>query len=233
MRALALPILALLILAAPIAAPVQAAQPGPSSPGGRPIVYLQPLHPAPPPEVLRTVEVALRAFFPVEVRRLPVTKMPPKAWYPPRHRWRADVLVDWLAGRLPKDGAKILGLTQSDISTTKGDVPDWGVLGLATLDGKGCVLSTFRARRRTTAVGTRERIAKVAVHEVGHTFGLEHCPTEGCLMEDARGQVATLDPEDDLCPRCRAHLKSVGIEVPVQPARPWRSPRHGGAPPPP
>ena len=45
----------------------------------------------------------------------------------------------------------------------------------------------------------RQRLAKVAVHEAGHTLGLEHCPTRGCLMEDAEGQVATCDREYDFC----------------------------------
>ena len=37
----------------------------------------------------------------------------------------------------------------------------------------------------------RERLWKVAIHELGHTLGLPHCPNNGCLMQDAHGTVKT------------------------------------------
>ncbi len=183
------------------------------APGPR-VVYLQPLQPAPPAAAMAAVQTSLRAFYPIEVRKLAMVPLPRKAWFEPRRRWRADVLVDWLAERLPRGGAKILGLTRADVSTSKGEVPDWGVLGLATLDGKACVISAFRARKGVDRKRARERLAKVAVHEVGHTFGLEHCESPGCLMRDAGGKVAPIDQETDLCSRCRAQLRSGGVEVP-------------------
>ncbi len=189
------------------------------------LVYLQPLQPAPDAAAIAGVITALRAFYPLEVRVLPVVAMPAAAWYPPRRRWRAERLLDWLAARLPADGAKIMGLTTADISTTKDAVQDWGVLGLGTLDGKSCVISTFRTRRGVSTATARERLAKVAVHEAGHTFSLEHCPTTGCLMEDAGGKVATVDSEVDLCPKCRQKLLQRGVVVPDRGALPWRPTR--------
>ncbi len=189
------------------------------------IIYLQPLQPAPAAAAVQGVVVALRAFYPVEVRILPTASMPPTAWYAPRKRWRADRLLTWLESKLPAVGAKVMGLTTADISTTKAGVNDWGVLGLGTLDGTSCVISTFRTLRGVSAAMARERLAKVAVHEVGHTFDLDHCPTAKYLMEDARAKVATVDGEVDLCPVCRQKLTSEGVEVPANVKSCWRASR--------
>ncbi len=193
----------------------------------RPVIYVQPLQPAPDAQALAGVVAGLRAFYPVEVKVLAAVPLPKPAWYPPRQRWRAEKLLDFLSDRMPADGAKVLGLTAADISTTNGTIRDWGVLGLGTLDGKSCVISTFRTTRGVSLSVARQRLAKVAVHEVGHTFDLAHCPSRGCLMEDAMGKVATCDREDDLCPRCRKALAAKGVVVPERVAKPWPSPGAG------
>ena len=190
------------------------------------VFYIQPLGQDLPDADVALVAQALETFYDVKVKRLPRVDLPPFAYYPPRRRYRAEKLLSYLQLRLPRNGRRILGLTGVDISTTKGKYRDWGILGLATIDGSACVISAFRARKGAkNRQHARVRLAKTAVHEIGHTLGLEHCPTRGCLMEDARGKVATTDREYDICPRCRARLKARGRALPDHPTIPWPNPK--------
>ena len=172
------------------------------------------------------MRTSLLAFYDVDVRLLDRAALPDWALNRPKTRYRAEKLLDLLEQFLPADAFRILGLTGEDISTTKGEFPDWGILGLATIDGKVCVISSFRTRRKArNAEHARVRLGKTAVHEIGHTLGLPHCPNRGCLMEDARGTVLTTDQEYDLCTQCRTRLKQRGYglaasEVPI----PWDPP---------
>jgi archaemetzincin len=191
----------------------------------RKLLYVQPLGDDLPAADAALVATAIDSLIGWEVRTLDRIPLPPNAFYQPRRRWRADKLLDALDGRLPRGGTRILGLTGADISTTKGDVFDWGVLGLGRIDGPSGVISLFRCRKGArTATHARERLAKVAVHEVGHTLGLDHCPNRGCLMEDADGRVATCDREYDFCARCRQLLAAASRPLPESPTIPLRRP---------
>ena len=108
---------------------------------------------------------------------------------------------------------KWMGVTDVDIVARKGNNDNWGVLGLGAVDGRCSVLSTFRMQRRWENGGAsdevvKDRLWKTAVHELGHTLGLSHCPTRGCIMEDAHGTVKTTDRETDLCDDCRKRFRA-------------------------
>ncbi len=199
------------------------ATPAPSAPPAGRALYVQPLGScASKAQGVDEVVAALRAFYPIDVRVLACQELPKAAYYPARKRYRAERLLTYLNQRMPKDGWRILGLTEVDISTTKDPFPDWGVMGLGELPGTATVISSFRCRKKArNQAHAVERLAKVAVHEIGHTLGLPHCPTRGCLMEDAMGKVTTTDRERDFCPLCRALAKRNGFTITETPAVPW------------
>jgi archaemetzincin len=188
-------------------------------------VYLQPLGTGLTAAQVEFVERSLLAFYDVDVVRLQPAALPSAAYYSPRRRYRAERLLAALDGMVPPDGYRILGLTGVDISTTKGPYADWGVMGLGSIDGKTCVLSSFRCvRGAKNSEHATIRFGKTAVHELGHTFGLPHCPTRGCIMEDGHGTVMTSDRVYDLCSACRLRLLGTGHVLAKDRAIPWPRP---------
>jgi archaemetzincin len=117
-----------------------------------------------------------------------------------------------LADSTPGEFDKVVGLTEKDISTAKNGVDNWGIMGLGYLDGRPCVVSTFRLNlhKDASSVLVMARLVKVVNHELGHTLGLDHCPNAGCLMEDAKGTIKTVDNEPGgFCPSCLEKLEDV------------------------
>jgi archaemetzincin len=201
------------------------AAPATSPPVATRVLYIQPLGGCGlKASGIEQVALALRAFYPIEVKVLDCRDLPRPAYYSPRKRYRAERLLAYLNERMPKNGWRILGLTDVDISTTKGKVADWGVMGLGELPGTATVISSFRCRMKSKGPAHAiERLAKVAVHEIGHTLGLDHCPTRGCLMEDANGKVVTTDRERDFCSKCRARARTQGFAISENPGISWRA----------
>jgi archaemetzincin len=134
---------------------------------------------------------------------------PNKALNHDKTRYRADSLIRYL-GTLAKEDQLIIGLTNKDISTTKGKDPDYGVMGLGFCPGKSCIASTFRLKGKNRL----EKLLKVAIHELGHTQSLaqtntKHCQEKRCLMRDAEGKDH-FDELKDFCSKCKPILIKAG-----------------------
>jgi archaemetzincin len=161
--------------------------------------------------VLEKLSASLAAFFDVEVKIASEIALPEAAYYAPRQRYRADKLLDFLDCLDIALKGQVVGITHKDISVTKGAIPDWGIFGCGFAPGRVCVVSAFRLRRgRATGELFLQRLERVALHELAHTFGLQHCPVAGCLMEDARGAIRTVDGSNGrFCAGCRKQLGSL------------------------
>jgi archaemetzincin len=187
-------------------------------------VVVQPLGAEIQEEDFQEVVRALEGMYGFNVEVLPRQELPAEAWYAPRQRYRAEKILTVLSSHVPEGVWRVIGVTAVDISTTKGVVYDWGILGLGDINGRAGVISLFRCKKGARDLAqARERLAKIAVHEMGHTLGLEHCPNPGCLMRDAEGSVSGTDHEQDLCADCRRKLGEWGRAIPDVPKLPWKN----------
>ena len=131
-------------------------------------------------------------------------ELPTAAFYAPRNRYRADSIISIL-DRKANAGEVVLGLTGKDISCSKNQVKDWGVMGLGYCPGKACVASSFRLSKENKKI----QLFRVAIHELGHTQGLAHCPEKSCFMRNANGGNPTGE-EKAFCSSCKKTLKGRG-----------------------
>ena len=142
--------------------------------------------------------------FPHPVHTLAVPLDLTPCYVPGREQHHAALVLAALQRLRPDNGARVLGIVPVDLF-----IPVLTfVFGLAQLDGPGAVVSTYRLRPEYYGLPGDEgllveRTIKEAIHELGHAFGLVHCPAYDCVMH-----AATAVDEVDLrrsafCPRCR------------------------------
>lgn len=161
---------------------------------------------------------AIEEYYHINVKMLPQEVLPKSAFVNIKSpRYRADKLIKIQQSAMPAGVDYILGLTENDISVTKHDAdgkikkPEWkyndfGIMGLAYCPGKSCLVSGFRLKHKNKAVHF-DRFKKVVIHELGHNFGLPHCPNKKCVMTDAVESIKTIDnARPDLCRACKTKI---------------------------
>jgi len=92
---------------------------------------------------------------------------------------RVDLALSDISQRYRRSGYfRVLGVTARDIT-----IPNYNFLfGLADKHGFACMMSVHRLSWGADEELTRERIAKIALHEVGHTLGRGHTPDINSVM---------------------------------------------------
>jgi archaemetzincin len=168
-----------------------------------PAIFLLPLGPV-PEEILTSVATAVGQAFEQPVRPLPPRGLPLSCYDTHRDQYFSTGLLKKILKWSPRDTLKVLGITPVDLF-----IPIMKYLfGEAQVSGKGAIISLFRLRPEFYGLDPDrelyfERIAKEAVHELGHTFGLTHCRDPLCVMNSSCLIGETDCKGTDLCPTCQ------------------------------
>jgi archaemetzincin len=134
-------------------------------------------------------------------------ELPSEAFSVERSQFLASAILAGMSSPQPGDTVKTLGVTDVDLY-----VPDLNfVFGLADAARAVAIISLCRLREEFYGLKCdvelfRNRVAKEAIHELGHSFGLAHCQNSQCVMFFSNSLIDTDNKEKDFCPDCRRQL---------------------------
>lgn len=158
-----------------------------------------------PADSVQYLEVCLRKYFP-NVRVMPNNiNLPSQYFYKERNRYLASGLLDELAKHRNNDA--VIGVTDYIIFKPNKKSDTFGIMGMSYTNTFKSVVSTkipLNGKEQS-----KDNICKLALHELGHGFGLKHCPNETCYMVDAEGTMK-IENAIGFCESCKHVLNSKG-----------------------
>ncbi len=129
-----------------------------------------------------------------------------------RRQYLASAILNCLSELHWPATERVLGLVDEDLY-----VPELNfVFGQALLGGRAAVIALPRLRQGFYGLPDddrlfRERAIKEAIHELGHTYGLRHCPDRRCVMHFSNSLHDTDEKQATFCVQCRAAVERQSI----------------------
>jgi len=158
------------------------------------------------PIVLAQVCHHLSNTFPVQLEVAPPLSHPTYAYDAARRQYYSTAIISELKNL--KHEGKVLGIADVDLF-----VPALNfVFGEADPVAGLALISLSRLRKEHYGLPPDEellveRATKEAVHELGHTYGLSHCPNRRCVMHFSNSLADTDVKGPGFCPECAQRLR--------------------------
>lgn len=129
------------------------------------------------------------------------------AYSPERNQYNSTAINDKLSETAPTDCLKVIAVCKKDLF-----IPILTyVFGEAQLNGRSCIVSIYRLKDTKAFLNPEgvfaERVIKEAVHELGHTFSLKHCPDNSCVMHYCRSLNDVDNKKVSMCRYCSVMLE--------------------------
>lgn len=123
-----------------------------------------------------------------------------------RRQYRGGAMLEALRA-VSGPAERILGLADVDCYAPGLNF----IFGQATLHGREAFVALPRLRQSFYGLPDdpalfQQRVLKEAVHELGHTWGLGHCPDRYCVMHFSNTLRDTDVKGSTFCPRCRKQV---------------------------
>jgi len=164
-------------------------------------------------KVLDDIKSELPDLLPMTVHMeiVPAEKLSESAYNPARKQYNAESLLDDIAGRNNLVTTRETMLVVTDADLYSGDL-DF-VFGLARAKTKICIVSLARLNNEFYGLKPDNKLlsaraVKEAVHELGHTWGLPHCPDPKCAMFSSDSIEGTDKKRDTLCHDCKKRVRT-------------------------
>lgn len=149
-------------------------------------VFLVPICLPSQPPLLDALSALIRRTFAATVTVRPLHFDPELAFDGSRGQYNSTDLLASLLAESEGSEARVLGIAGVDLF-----IPILTyVFGEAQLEGRAAVVSTYRLDNALYGLPASprlllERVAKEAIHELGHTCGLIHCNQSLCVMRSS------------------------------------------------
>ena len=158
-------------------------------------------------EVIKPVSREIKSIFGYQTDVLPLLEDVNFALDSARNQYHSTQILEKLAGLALPQTIKVVAITDVDLF-----IPILThVYGEAQLGGKACIISTYRLNEGISPTNFTEtncfRVVKEAIHELGHTFKLRHCPDHTCIMHYCRTVEDVDRKSDQLCRYCSVLLE--------------------------
>jgi archaemetzincin len=149
----------------------------------------------------------------------PIVQVPKYVFDSARQQYRSDRLLSWLEQTLrPLYDTKLLALCNFDAYFGNYNF----CFGEAVIGGSVAAVYLKRLLPNSTVDHDNKlralfqnRLIKETVHELGHTFGLQHCSLNSCVMYKSKSISDTDNKNEKFCRICsnafRLKLKSLDI----------------------
>jgi archaemetzincin len=160
------------------------------------------------PEILAGIQDCLARHFPFEIRRFRSLPDPGYAYDAKAGQYSSTLIVKELVRVCPAEAVRVFAVTEKDLFIPMLTF----VFGQAQLGGSAAIISLARLRQEFYQLPPNRpllaaRSIKETLHEMGHTFGLIHCPDRECTMSLAIN-IQQLDRKGtSFCRSCEAGIR--------------------------